>query len=52
MTDLGQELSNVAATSNGAVDIAEIMQQVAEHKGCGTEGGSGNAVTRRSARAP
>ncbi|RAI00726.1 nitrogenase cofactor biosynthesis protein NifB [Acuticoccus sediminis] len=27
----------------GAVDIDGIMQQIAEHKGCGTEGGSGKA---------
>lgn len=30
-------------SGEGAVDVDGIMQQIAEHKGCGTEGGSGKA---------
>jgi len=30
-------------TSGNAVDVGEIMQAIAEHKGCGTSGGSGKA---------
>ncbi|MBU2817637.1 nitrogenase cofactor biosynthesis protein NifB, partial [Acidithiobacillus ferrooxidans] len=31
------------ATPNNGVDLDEIMQQKAEHQGCGTSGGSGKA---------
>ena len=30
-------------TSANAVDVGEILQAIAEHKGCGTSGGSGKA---------
>ncbi|MDD5374544.1 nitrogenase cofactor biosynthesis protein NifB [Acidithiobacillus sp.] len=35
-------LSSIATPNNG-VDLDEIMQQKAEHQGCGTSGGSGKA---------
>src|SRR5215472_4512576 len=35
------EIATVEA--KGAVDLEKIMQQQAEHKGCGTQGGSGKA---------
>ncbi len=31
------------AEADDAVDISDVMQKMAEHKGCGTEGGSGKA---------
>ena len=35
MTDLGQEYSEMTGDTGGAVDIGDIMQKMAEHKGCG-----------------
>ena len=36
--------SQYDASSSGSVaDVGEIMQAIAEHKGCGTSGGSGKA---------
>ena len=35
--------------SNPVVDIGDVMQKMAEHKGCGTEGGSGKASCGSSA---
>ena len=37
------DLTTQTPTDNATVDLGDIMQQVAEHKGCGTEGGSGKA---------
>ena len=31
------------ASVESAANIDEVMQKVAEHKGCGTQGGSGKA---------
>jgi len=36
-------LAQEGSSAGDAVDIGEIMQAVAEHKGCGTSGGSGKA---------
>ena len=36
-------LAREGSSAGNAVDIGEIMQAVAEHKGCGTSGGSGKA---------
>jgi nitrogen fixation protein NifB len=36
-------LAQEESSAGNAVDIGEIMQAIAEHKGCGTSGGSGKA---------
>src|SRR6516165_7204368 len=36
-------METVSVEAKGAVDLEKVMQQQAEHKGCGTQGGSGKA---------
>ena len=38
-----EEAALPEASYSGHVDLDDVMQKVAEHKGCGTEGGSGKA---------
>ncbi|AJP72715.1 nitrogenase cofactor biosynthesis protein NifB [Sphingomonas hengshuiensis] len=43
MTDLGHVLTEAFGDEDGVVDVADVMQKMAEHKGCGTSSEGGKA---------
>jgi len=49
MADASFQSGETTGSSDSVVDIADVMQKLADHKGCGTEGGSGKASCGSSA---